>query len=328
MIVDIHPHLAPRSAFANAQAAGMALAPRLVETEKGPEPVIESGGVRLGPLPAEMVDFGLAYKALTRMGVEAALFSSPPFTILNELPAPEGVAWSRVFNDALADTLRGHPGMYGLAMVPLQDPASAAAELRRAVTGLGFKGVEIPSNINGVELDSPGLDGFYAAVEELDVPILIHPHYVAGGNRMKEYYLRNLVGNPLDTTLAADRLVLGGVLDRFPRLKVCLSHAGGYFVAGLGRLDHGWRVSAQARSKCQKLPSAYLPNLYFDTIAHSATWLRFVVGQVGVDHVLLGTDLPFDMGDADPVAAVNALGLDAAGAAAIAGGNAARLFKL
>jgi aminocarboxymuconate-semialdehyde decarboxylase len=275
-----------------------------------------------------MTDITLASADLHRMGVTHALYSSPPFTILNELSPDVGAAWSAIFNNALADTIAGHAGAYGLAMVPLQDPPAAAAELRRAVASLGFRGAEIPSNINGVELDDPHLDPFYAAAQDLDAPILIHPHYVAGANRMKEYYLRNLVGNPLDTTLAACRLVMGGVFDRFPGLKFCLSHAGGYFLAGLGRLDHGWRVNAGARSRCARPPSAYLPNLYFDTIAHSAPWLRYVVEQAGVDHVLLGTDLPFDMGDEDPVATVTGLGLDAAATAAILGDTAARIFRL
>lgn len=326
MIVDIHPHLVPARAFEDAARELGDSAPRLTAAAGGP--VIEAGGARLGPLPPAMTDLALASADLQRMGVTHALYSSPPFTILNEYPADVGAAWSRIFNNALAATIAGHLGAYGLAMVPLQDPPAAAAELRHAVSSHGFKGVEIPSNVNGVELDDPRLDRFWSAAQELDAPILIHPHYVAGGNRMKEYYLRNLVGNPLDTTLAACRLVLGGVFDRFPGLKVCLSHAGGYFLAGLGRLDHGWRVSAQARSRCARLPSTYLSNLYFDTIAHSNDWLRYVMTQAGPGHVLLGTDLPFDMGDEDPVATVRALGLDAAATAAILGETAARLFRL
>jgi aminocarboxymuconate-semialdehyde decarboxylase len=128
--------------------------------------------------------------------------------------------------------------------------------------------------------------------------------------------------------LAEKRLVLGGVFERFPGLKVCLSHAGGYFLAGLGRLSHGYEVRPEAGERISRPPAAYLTNLYFDTIAHSPAWLGFVVEQAGAEHVLLGTDLPFDMGDRDPVGSVRALELDPERTAKIAGENAIRLFAL
>jgi aminocarboxymuconate-semialdehyde decarboxylase len=326
VIVDCHAHLAPPAAFERAQQEVGSQAPHLLRLEGGP--VVQIGNHQLGSLPPEMVDSILAVDALRHMGVDAALFSPPPFLLQYELPPAVGVRWARILNDSLSELLVGFRGMYGLATVPLQDPAAAAVEVERAVTELRFRGVEIASNVAGIELDNPTLGVFYEAVQELDVPILIHPHYVAGVARMRDYHLRNLVGNPLDTSLAAARLILGGVLDRFPRLKVCLSHAGGYFLAGLGRLDRGYLVRLEAREKISKPPSAYLENFYFDTIGHSNAWLQFVVGQAGANHVLLGTDLPFDMGDPDPVGSVTALGLDQGLYAMIAGENAERLFAL
>ncbi len=325
-VIDCHAHLTPRNAFERAARELGKRGPHLAGT--GAAPVVELPHGRMGPLPVETVDFSAAMAMVRQMGVEAALFSPPPFLLLYELPADAGMVWARILNDTLAETVAGTPGMYGLATVALQDPAAAAEELKRAVGMLGMKGVEIASNIAGVELDNPALSPFYAVVQELDVPILIHPHAVAGADRMKEYYLRNLVGNPLDTTLCATRLVLGGVFDRFPGLKVCLSHAGGYFLAGLGRLEHGYRMRGDVRTGGSRSPASYLSNLYFDTIAHSRPWLEYALAVVGDEHLLLGTDLPFDMGDLDPLKSLRALGLDAERHGRVAAGNAARLFHL
>ena len=325
-VVDCHAHLTPRSAFERAERELGKLAPHLSGT--GATPVVELPQGRLGPLPVETVDFPSAVRLVRKMGVEAAIFSPPPFLFLYELPPDAGAVWARILNDSLAETVAGTPGMHGLASVALQDPQGAVGELKRAIGTLGFKGVEIASNIAGVELDNPALSPFYAAVQELDVPILVHPHSVAGADRMKEYYLRNLVGNPLDTTLGATRLVLGGVFDRFPKLKVCLSHAGGYFLAGLGRLEHGYRRRGDVRTGCSRSPASYLPNLYFDTIAHSRPWLEYVLAVAGDEHLLLGTDLPFDMGDLDPLASIQALGLGAGSHGRVTAGNAVQLFHL
>ena len=229
-----------------------------------------------------MTDLDLASAEVKRMGIDAALYSSPPFVILNELPAETGAAWSRIFNDALAATLQGQAGAYGLAMVPLQDPPAAAAELRRAVRELGFRGVEIPSNINGVELDDARLDPFWAAAQELDAPVLIHPHYVAGGNRMKEYYLQepdrqspgHHAGRGAAGASAASLTVSRGSRSACRTPAATLWRAWGAWTTATASTP---RPAARASGR----PAATCTNLYFDTIAHSAAWLRFVVEQRG-----------------------------------------------
>jgi aminocarboxymuconate-semialdehyde decarboxylase len=176
--------------------------------------------------------------------------------------------------------------------------------------------------VRGADLDDPSLTPVFARIAALGVPVFLHPLNVLGGARVSGYYLHNLLGNPFDTAVAAARLIFGGVLDRFPTLRVCLAHAGGAFPYVLGRLDRGYRV----RPECRHLPrppSAYLEHFFFDTITHSADALRWLIGFVGVERVMLGSDYCFDMGYEDPVgalAAVDSLGADDRGR--ILGGNA------
>jgi aminocarboxymuconate-semialdehyde decarboxylase len=189
--------------------------------------------------------------------------------------------------------------------------------------------VEILSNVDGRDLDAPQLIPFFKAVEALDVPIFIHPSKVAGVDRMKKYYLDNLVGIPLDTTLAAAHLVFGGVLEKCPNVKFCLSHGGGYVPYQRGRWEHGYEVRPEGKAVIQKLPSHYIPLLYFDTITHFLPALEYLVSSVGADRVVMGTDYPYDMGDATPVATVKSLKkVSAEDKKKILGGNAQRLFKV
>jgi aminocarboxymuconate-semialdehyde decarboxylase len=210
----------------------------------------------------------------------------------------------------------------GLGSVPLQAPELAAKELRRAMTTLGLRGAMIGTNVNGRNLDDPALAPFWAAAEELGAFLFIHPHGGIFGERLGSYYMKNFVGLPFDTTIAAASLVFGGVLERYPRLKLCLSHGGGYVPYQAGRFQHAYDVRPEAKAHLPNGPGASLGRLYYDTILHSKPALEFLISSAGPDRVLLGSDYPFDMGNLDCVARVRALSIESDARDLILGGYA------
>lgn len=260
-------------------------------------------------------------------GIATRVVSLPPFLLRHDLPPSDGAEYSRAMNDALAALARTTGGrMRVLATVPLQDPPAAANELRRAVAELGCAGAEIATNVAGrLDLDDDALEPFWGAAEALDAVVLIHPHDVAGAARMRRYHLRNLVGNPLETALAAAGLIFGGVLARHPQVQVLLSHGGGALPWLLGRLDHGFEVREECRT-IETPPSVWARRFLYDTVVFTPAILRALVDWVGPDRVVLGTDYPFDMSDSRPVATVTEAVAEVRHRQAIVDGNAARLL--
>jgi aminocarboxymuconate-semialdehyde decarboxylase len=229
----------------------------------------------------------------------------------------------------MAAAVQARPESFlGLAAVPMAEPEAAPAEIERAINELGLHGVEIGTNVLGNNLDDPALLPVFEKVAELGVPMFIHPLNVLGGDRLARYQLDNLIGNVTDTAVAAASLIFGGVIARFPDLKVYLSHGGGSCPYVRGRWDHGWRVR-QMDSAIDHPPSDYLRGFYYDALTHSPDALAFLVAWAGASHVMLGTDYPFDMGDSSPVATIEANpALSDADKAAILGESAAALFDL
>jgi aminocarboxymuconate-semialdehyde decarboxylase len=191
----------------------------------------------------------------------------------------------------------------------MQDPDRAAAELDRAVTELGLRGAEICTHINGRDLDHASLRPVYAAAERLGVPLFLHPQNWGDMRRFHDYALWNLAGFPLETALAASHLIMGGVFEQFPGLRVILAHGGGYLPYQVGRLDHGYAARREVHERLPRRPSEYLGNLYCDSLTHSALSLRFLLDRMGDDHIVIGSDYPFNMGDERPVDTVRALRL-------------------
>jgi aminocarboxymuconate-semialdehyde decarboxylase len=241
-----------------------------------------------------------------------------------------GLASSRLINDRIAQTVAGHPDRFvGLGTVPLQAPELAVAEMKRCVEDLGLRGIEISTNVDGRDLSDPALRPFFAAAEELDLLIFIHPHHFTHPQRLEQFYLNNLIGNPLESTIAVSHLIFGGVLERYAGLKICVAHGGGYLGAYAGRLDHGYRARCDCREHISRPPSDYLRRLYFDTMVFEADQLAFLVDKWGADHIVMGTDYPFDMGEPQPVEFVQSVqSLSDEQRALILGDNAARLLKL
>jgi aminocarboxymuconate-semialdehyde decarboxylase len=239
-----------------------------------------------------------------------------------------GLALSQAFNDAASAAHSRHPDrLYGLAMVPMQVPELAVKELERASKLPGIRGMYLATNVNGQELDEKAFWDVYAKAEELGWTIFLHPVDTIGSNRTGKYYLKNLLGNPYDTGVAAAHLIFGGVLDRFPTLGFNLPHAGGAFPGLIGRLDHGTKVRPELQHMKQ-LPSAYLRRFTYDTIGHDDRINANLVKLVGADRVTLGSDYCFDMGLDDPRKAVRSLDLSDEDRALISGGNASKLLGL
>jgi len=216
----------------------------------------------------------------------------------------------------------------GLCHVSLQYPEQAARQLEAAMTSLGMKGVEIGTRAEGMDLDDASIDPFWAAAERLQAPIFIHPAGTTLGKRVAKYYLGNLIGNPLDTTIALTNLIFGGVLERFPNLKVVAAHGGGYVPSYFPRSIHGYEVRPEAQTNPHP-PDYYLKKLYIDNLVFQAENVAHLVRVMGASHVVLGTDYPFDMGQENPVDLIEAIeGLSEEDAQRIKGGNAIELLRL
>ena len=311
--VDLHTHFLPRF-FVDEAGAGKVFGVRVVDGL-----VIHPQGFRY-PVYPTFVDVEAKLAEMDAAGIDVSVLSSAPTLFFYDAPAAEAVAFARRSNDALAEMAGASARLAGLATLPLQDPEAAAAELERAVGDLGLLGAHIGTNCGMVALDDPSLAPVLAAAERLDVPLMLHPYYVGPKPGLEDYYLVNSMGNPLDTSVAAVRLISSGALDRFPGLRVALVHAGGFLPYQVGRFDHAFDVRPEARVAIDRPPSTYLDRFWIDTITHSDEALEFLAGRIGPDRLYIGTDQPFDMADVAPLERLRRVGVDvdATGGAAAA----------
>ena len=270
-------------------------------------------------------------KDMDRQGIDMQAVSPAPQQTYYWTEPQMGAELARQVNERLADIVAKWPERFvGLGTVPLQDPDMAVSELEYCVKKLGMRGVEINGSVNGMDLTDGrlGLDKFFAKVQELDVIIFMHPTGYTQGERLLDHYFNNVIGNPLETTVAASHLIFDGVMDRSPRLKVVLPHGGGFLAHYWERMNHGWKARPDCRTVIKKKPTSYLEKFYFDTIVFDPQMLDNLVRRYGADHIVMGTDYPFDMGVEDPVGFVARGKLSSAEKAKIMGGNAARLLKI
>src|SRR5437773_2224186 len=269
---------------------------------------------------------------MDRMGIDIQAVCRAPQQTYYWTEPDLGAELSRQVNDRLAEIVATWPERFvALGTVPLQNVELALAELERCVKQLGLRGVEINPNVNGLDLTDPSLnlEKFFARAQALDAVIFIHPLGFTQGGRLVDHYFNNVIGNPMETTIAASHLIFDGVMQRNPKLKIVLPHAGGYLAHYWARMDHAHRTRADCRTVIKKAPSGYLKKMYFDTISFDPRMLRQMVDQYGPGHVLLGTDYPYDMGEEDPVGLIGSVPrLKRAERDMIEGGNAARLLKV
>lgn len=327
MTYDVHAHTVPTGLVKALRRDGGRSGIEIVERDGSL--YISIADARGTSLRSDLVDPSHRLAAMDRAGVSVQLVSSWIGLAGYNLPAEQGARLARMFNEALAEMVETHPDRFcGLCNVPLQSPRRAAEELRHAVGRLGMVGVEIATSVAGRELDDPDLEPFWGTAAELRCLVLIHPDQALPGRPQPRYMLNNFVGNAAETTIAVSHMVFGGVLERHPDLRVCVVHGGGYLPYQAPRLDHGYESDPRlVDRRLSAPPSAYLRRLYYDTVTHSPQVLRFLLDFAGADHVVLGSDYPFEMGDADPVATVRSVpGLSADECDLILEGNVRRLL--
>lgn len=301
--IDVHSHFLPASVLALLQRDGARYNTPVVSRDG--KMFVVTPERPYGPIGPGFHDVDVRKQYLAEHGIVTQILAPPPFLFYYWIDARLGVDVIRTVNEAIAETARGDERFAGLGTVLMQDATAGVRECER-IKALGLCGIEIGSNIDGMELDDEKLWPIYEAVESLGLPILIHPNNVVGGDRMRDFHLQNLIGFPSDTTLAAARLIFAGVLDRFPDLKICLGQAGGFLPYIIGRLDQGFTARPECRrSGCSK-PSDYLRRFYYDTIIHAGGPLAFLIDAVGADRVMFGSDFPFDMRSMLPSTAIDA----------------------
>lgn len=324
MIVDAHAHIIVAEITRDVTAEPWR--PRVFWQEG--KQIIDFGGRQLRSAVWEITRLDVILDHMTRRGVDRVLLSPWISLVRYDVPLGEGLRSSRIQNAALAEIARTRPDrIAALGTVPLQAPDVAARELE-ILMGEGLSGVAVAALVKGVPLGDDRFQPFWAAAERADALVFIHPT-IRGFDLtfLEEYYLWNTIGNPLETTLAAAQMIMAGVMEEHPRLRVLLAHGGGALLALRGRLRHAHTFQPQARARLQGSPEDSLRRFYFDTVTHDAMLLRALIEFAGADHVLLGSDYPFDMGVERPVEAVRALGLAPSDEAKILGGNAARLLR-
>jgi len=271
-------------------------------------------------------------KDMDKMGVDIQAVCPAPFQYFYFTEPDLGASLAREVNEGISSLVSQHPDRFvGMGSVPLQNASMAVRELEYAVKKLGLRGIEINTNVNGKNLTDPslGLEKFFAKAEELGIVIFLHPIGTTQADRYTNHYFNNVIGNPIDTTLALCLLIFDGVMARHPKLKIVAPHGGGYLAHYWARMDHAWRARPDCRTVIKKKPSDYLKKMYFDTITFDPAMIGNMVEQYGADHVLLGTDYPYDMGEVDPLGLIRSVKkLSKDQRKQIEGLNAAKLLKI
>jgi aminocarboxymuconate-semialdehyde decarboxylase len=279
---------------------------------------------------ARITGYDERLRELDGMGIDMQLVLPSPPQCYYTVPLDIGVKAARMINDGLAEYVARKPDRFvALGTVPLMNGSEAARELERCMKTLGMKGAQILTNVGGRELSDPAYAAFWKKAEELGSLVVIHPNGFTEARRFTRFYFNNVIGNPLETTIALHYLIFDGVIERHPNLKLLAVHGGGYLPAYSGRIDHAWGARSDSHADLPHPPTAYLKKIYFDTVVFTPQQLRELVRDFGADHIIMGTDYPFDMGEYDPIGHVASVEeFDPATVAAIAGGNARRLLGI
>lgn len=248
-------------------------------------------------------------------GVRVQVLSTVPVMFSHWAKATDAYDLHRLLNDHIAEVCRAHPGRFeGLGVLPMQDADLAQRELDRCLNQLGMRGVQIGTNINGANLHEPHVVETLARAEALQAAVFVHPWDMAGQEQMKPFWMPWLVGMPAESARALCALIMGGVFDRLPSLRLCMAHGGGAFPFTLGRIAHGHACRPDlCATQNPRSPSEYIAGpgrqarFYVDSLVHDAAALRFLIDQMGVDRIALGTDYPFPLGEVQPGRLVRSL---------------------
>ncbi|KAI9298487.1 2-amino-3-carboxymuconate-6-semialdehyde decarboxylase-like protein [Neoconidiobolus thromboides FSU 785] len=299
--IDIHTHILPKQLPDLSRKYGYGSWVSLDHFEPGKANMMKDGK-NFRTIECNCWSSSQRIKECNDTGVDVQVISTVP-VMFNYWAKPQHTLdLAKYLNDHVAQTVAEDPSRFiGLGTLPMQAPDLAIQEMKRCVNELGLPGVQIGSHINEWNLDAPELDLFFKAAEELGCVIFVHPWDMETKGRMEKYWFPWLIGMPCETTIAVCSLIFGGVFDRYPKLKVCFAHGGGSFLATLGRIDHGFNVRPDlCATHIKKPPSSYLKQIFVDSLVHDLDALKFMVGKVGVDNILLGSDYPFPLGEHHP----------------------------
>jgi aminocarboxymuconate-semialdehyde decarboxylase len=326
--VDMHAHVIVPEITREA-GGGEAWRPHVFRDDAGAQ-VVEMGGKEIRSAIAEFVHIDDILATQEEAGVDRVLLCPWVPLLYYDADPDEGLERARIQNEALARLVRNHPNrVAALGALPLQDPAMAAGELRALMEGGMLHGVEVAASVRGVFLGDDRFEQFWEAAAATGALVFVHPTTRGFDSpAFQDYYLWNTVANPLETATTAAHMVVSGVMERHPTLRVLLAHGGGALLAVRGRMRHAHGFQEQAGSRLRESPDDSIRRFYFDTLTHDDQLLRALIDYAGSDHVLLGSDYPFDMGDARHVDTVRALGLAPDVQEAILTGNAERLLGL
>ncbi|GAB7110277.1 amidohydrolase family protein [Streptomyces phaeofaciens JCM 4814] len=325
--VDVHAHvLLPEVEALVAGLPGLAEARALDARRNGPASLAVSGPMVAERVP-KLTDVAVRLAAMDARGVDVQLVSPSPSHYHYWADEETAERLYRLAGEATAAHCAQAPDrLHGLGLVPLQHPRLAVRALEHALEQ-GLSGVEISSHAPGRELSDPAYEPFWARAAATGAILFLHPFGCTLDERLDQWYLSNVVGQPTENAVALSHLIFSGVLDRHPDLRIIAAHGGGYLPTHIGRSDHAWSARSDAGAGCAHPPSSYLRRLYFDSLVHDPHGLRELIRVAGPDRVLLGSDFPFDMGTEDPVGALRAARLPDADFHAVRGGNAAALLR-
>ena len=329
--IDIHHHYFPPELINEIKEHGKALGIEYFppkDSRESPHSIRFPGGNRLN-LEPRLGEVDKRLEIMSQGKIATATVEVQTSAVGYQLDGSRGETWSKLYNEAIQNLVKRHPVRFaGIATVPLQDPPRAARVLEHAVRDLKMSGVTLASNVVGKYYDSKDFDPFWKKAEELDVLMIMHPEWVAGSDKMGGYGLRTVCGNPADTTLSVGYMIYSGVFDRFPKLKLALLHGGGFFPYHLGRFDQGMRGgTGSSQIPAKQPPSKYLKNLYFDNLVYRVETVEYLKRMVGTEHVMVGTDYPYDLGDWMAAEKIEAMNCTEVERDAMLFGNARALFK-
>jgi len=326
MNIDLHSHFFPLEALSN-PGKYQDRAPK-IELDKGKLKVTSQIGMRTG-LDEGAYDALARIKALDEMSIDLQAISPSPILLFYWEEPAVAAHFSRKQNEAIQAIVKKHPDRFvGFGSVPLQSISEAIAIAEEAKS-MGLKGLEIGNAVGEQQLDDPIFEPFFDAVQALDMLLFVHP--LEGGVDADDPIagvLGNVLQFPFRTTLMIERMILKGMFEKYPNLRLCLSHGGGLLAFNIWRLDHSYNLRPDFKKIIPDKPSGYLKKLYFDSIVHSAAALQYLIQVVGADRVVVGTDYPMAMGDFEPVRKIDSLTLTDEERSQVLGANATRALNL
>ena len=299
MRVDFHTHIIPEDIPDFAEKYGGERWPTLEKTCSCGANIMVAGKV-FRDVTDQVWSPEKRIEDMDAEGVDIQVLSPIPVTFSYWAEPEAAEEMSKIQNNFIADTVKKYPDRFiGLGTVPLQDVEVSIREMERCINELGLKGIEIGTNINGLNLDDPSFTAFFEMAEKWGVPLFVHPWETLGTERMPRHNFMYTVGMPSETALAAASLINGGVMEKFPDLKVCFAHGGGSFPYILPRLDKGWEVWPHLR-KTTKPPSHYAKNFYFDSLNYDPLNLKYLIDRFGYEKIVMGSDYPFLLREIPP----------------------------